>query len=126
MKNRKLILIHFLFLGSMFILTHLLNKYYFIKWVFIYALIIGLTYMIFLYLSKAQKLFKGFLINIFSLFLIFELMKASEYLLGLMPKYTENLFVSIAASFISIALYVGFIALLCYLIKIISKKRIPS
>jgi len=126
MKTRKLILIHFLFLCSMFILTHLLNKYYSIKWVFIYALIIGLSYLIFLYLSKAQKLFKGFLINVFSLFLIFDLLNTFEYLLGLKPKYTENVFASIAVSFISIVLYVGFITLLCYLIKIISKKKKPS
>ena len=123
MKTRKLILIHFLFLGSMFILTHLLNIYYPIKWVFIYALIIGLSYLIFLYLSKAQHLFKGYLINTFSLFLIFELMKAFEHLLGINPKYTENVFASMAVSFISIILYVGFITLLCHLIKIISKKK---
>lgn len=117
MKVKKLILIHFLFFFLIFLTTHLLEEYLIVKRTCFAILIIGLSLFIYNYLQKTDKVLKAFFVNLISLFLFFEIMKVSEYLLGLMPKYIENILVSMLASLISIALYLGVIILLRNIVK---------
>lgn len=126
MKAYKLVLLHFLFFVLMFLATHLLKEQLFIKRACYVIFIIGLTYLIFSYLSNSANLAKGFVVNLVILFIFFEIMKATEYLLDLMPKYSEEILVSMVGSFIGLALYLGFIVLVCRLIKVLSRKKANS
>jgi len=126
MKTYKLIFMHFLFFVFIYLATHLLKEQIFIKRACIVILILGLTYVIYNYLSKIKYLCKGFIVNLFSLFVLFEIMKATEYLLNLMPKYSEGIVVSMTGSFIGIAIYLGFIVLMYSFTKVLSKKKVDS
>lgn len=125
MKIFKLVFIHSMFFVLMFLATHMLKEQFFIKTCYV-ILISGLSYVIFSYLSMTKYLYKGFIINLLSLFVLFEIMKATEYLLNLMPKYYEEILVSMAGSFIGIALYLGLIVLVYRLSKVQSKKKANS
>jgi hypothetical protein len=108
----------------MSIVTKLLIEHQFIKQVCYFILITGVTYFIYKYFAKLENLLKGYLLNLFSLFLLFELKKFVEYSFGLIsPKYNEVIFIGMLLSFISIAIYLGGIVLVGYLIKIKFKKK---
>ena len=118
MKTYKLILLQLLFFVLMSIITQYLKGYSLIKQVCYFTLIAALSYFIFIYFTKIESLLKGYLINLASLFLFFELKKASEYYLGLLsPKYLEVVFISMAISFTAIAFYLGFILIVYRLAK---------
>lgn len=123
MKAIKLILIHFLFFFLILLITYLLEEYLIVKRTCFAILIIGLSLFIYNYLQKIDKVLKAFFVNLISLFLFFEIMKVSEYLLGLMPKYIENILVSMLASLISIVLYLGVIILLRNLVKRLNQTK---
>jgi hypothetical protein len=124
MKTTRLILIQLLFLILMSIATQFLSEYQFIKQVCYFILITVVTYFIYKYFAKSEYLPKSYLFNLFTLFLLFELKKYIEYSFGLIsPKYNEIVFISMLLSFICIAVYLGGIVLVGYLIKIRFKKK---
>jgi len=109
----------------MSIVAQSLDEQLFIKWVCYSVLISALTYLLYKYFTKLEYILNGFLINLFSLFILFELKKFVEYSLGLKsPKYTEVVFTSMLFSFIGIAIYLGGIVFANYLKKFILKKEV--
>jgi len=125
MKTIRLILLQLLFFFLMSIVAQSLDEQLFIKWVCYSVLISALTYLLYKYFTKLEYILNGFLINLFSLFILFELKKFVEYSLGLKsPKYTEVVFTSMLFSFIGIAIYLGGIVFANYLKKFILKKEV--
>jgi len=117
MKTRRILLLQVLFFVLISLSTHLLKDYILIKRASYIILTIGLTFFLYKYFYNAERIFKTFLITLLSLFLLFELKKAVEYFLGLLPKYSENTLISAIGSLACIAIYLGIIILLCHLIK---------
>lgn len=122
MKTYKLVIIHFLFFVLTFLATHLLKEQLFIKRACYLFLISGLTCVMFFYFYRTKQIFKGFVINLASLFVLFELMKAIECLFKLMPKCSETIIISMIASIIGIIVYLGFIIIICRFVKILQRK----
>jgi hypothetical protein len=122
MKTVKLLFIQLLFFILMSIVTQLLNKQYFFKQICHLVLIVGITYYIYAYFIKINNMLKGYLINLFSLILLFELKKFIEYSFGLIsPKYSEVIFISMLLSFVCIVIYLAGIVFVVYLKKIRKK-----
>jgi len=118
MRTLRIVLLQILFFVLIFLSTHLLSDFTLIKRMSYLCLTIWLSYILIKYLCDTTSKLKYFLINLFSLFLLFEFMKTFEFLLGLLPMYLEDLFMSVIGSLVCIALYLAFLVLICRLIRI--------
>ncbi len=124
MKATILILFQLLFFILISIVTLLLNEYLFIKQISYFVLITGITFFIYRYFIKVEYLLKGYLINLVSLFLLFELKKFIGYSYELIsPKYSEVIFISMLLSFTAIAIYLGILVLIAYLARKLRKVK---
>ncbi len=87
-------------------------------------LILGLSYFIFhSFYAKAHRI-KTYLLNLFTLFVLLELMNYYSYKQGMLPKYHDvPTFWSFSIALIAIAIYLGILAFLAYLIRKLKKVK---
>jgi len=85
--------------------------------IFYGLLILGLSYFIFkAFYNKARRV-RTYFLNLFTLFVLFELMKYVSYKTGLSPRYMDVPIMSAIFSFIAIAIYLGILLLIAYLVR---------
>jgi len=85
--------------------------------IFYGLLILGLSYFIFkAFYNKAHRV-RTYFLNLFTLFVLFELMKYVSYKTGLSPRYMDVPIMSAIFSFIAIAIYLGILLLIAYLVR---------
>lgn len=86
--------------------------------IFYGLLIFGLSYVIFQsFYNKAHRL-KTYLLNLITLFVLLELMNYYSYKQGLLPRYDDvPIFWSFSISFIAIAIYLGILLLIAFLVR---------
>ncbi len=81
------------------------------------GILLGLSFFIFQCFYKYSNAVKGYVINLISLFILFELMKYITFKSGFTPKYIETLLISAIFSFVAISIYLGIIFFLVYFVK---------
>jgi len=116
MNTIKLIIIQIVFFIIMSLITQFLKDYQLIRHIFHWIFIIILTYFIYKYFSKIRSLRRGYIINLISLFLLFELKQFIEcYFHLISSKCAESkeliLFIMLL-SFIIFAIYLSLIVII--------------
>lgn len=123
MKYYKLFIAQVVFFILMTTTMVFLKDFLLVKRISYGLLIAGLTYIIY---SNFYKNYRDknrlFVLNLFSLFFLFELQKYLGYVFGISsPKYTETVLISMAFSLLLIAIYLGILLLIAYLVRRVKK-----
>jgi hypothetical protein len=116
-KHLLLITIQIIFFVLVFFRNWFLKENPFLNSVLYIGLFFGLSYFIFQSFYTFSNSIKFYIANLFSLFVLFELMKYITFKFGSTPKYIETPLISAAFTFIAINLYLGIILLSIYLVK---------
>jgi hypothetical protein len=117
MKILRLFFAQVLFFILVFTVTHSLRDYILAKRIILIILFAALSFYLFIYIYHSNNVLQTYLINLFGLFLSYEVMKLCEHYLGLLPRYDEMTVISSLGSLFCVAFYLGSITLICFFVK---------
>lgn len=122
MNKRTLITYQISLFVMLFLLTYLFNKLLIVKLIISILFVTLLTSVVIRYLETNTGRLKSFMINYFSLLIIFEFCKKIESFLGLTPKYNEIAIISLIGSSIIILIYLCVV----FLIAIVNNRILKA